>query len=208
MNGDIQSRDRFVGDDELRTQDQRASDPDPLALAARKLVWIATGGLPTQPDPLQHLAHQSLAFGAAPDPVRGQPLSHDLADGHSGVERADRILEDDLHVAAKILQVGAAQGQHVPTLEFDRAFRGLQKPEQSPPQSGFPAPRLANQSQGLSRHYLEVHAVHCTDLTDRALQDSPPDGEVLLDTVGAEQVLPATGGGRRRRHAQGATPTA
>src|ERR1700738_3109910 len=40
LNGDIEGRNRFVGDDELRRERERARDPDTLALAAGALVRV------------------------------------------------------------------------------------------------------------------------------------------------------------------------
>ena len=40
LNGNVERRNRFVGNDQLRFDCQRACDCDTLALAARKLMWI------------------------------------------------------------------------------------------------------------------------------------------------------------------------
>jgi len=39
--GDVERRDRFVENDEIRLERQGAGDTDPLTLAAGELVWVA-----------------------------------------------------------------------------------------------------------------------------------------------------------------------
>jgi hypothetical protein len=43
LDRDVQRRDGFVGDQELRLDGQRPGDPDSLALAAGELVRVAPG---------------------------------------------------------------------------------------------------------------------------------------------------------------------
>ena len=73
------------------------SRADPLALAPRQLVRIAQGHCGQEPGPVQERLHARLAgTPLGDDPVDAQGLGDDLADGHPRVERAVRILEDDL----------------------------------------------------------------------------------------------------------------
>jgi hypothetical protein len=39
LNRDVEGRDRFVADDQLRVERKRAGDADPLSLAAGEFVW-------------------------------------------------------------------------------------------------------------------------------------------------------------------------
>ena len=59
-----------------------------------------------------------------------ESLGNQIADLHSRIERADRVLEDDLHVAAHLLQVLALQRHHVDAVEAHSARRRLEQAEQ------------------------------------------------------------------------------
>ena len=108
LDRDVERGHRLVRDDELRIEDEGAREADPLALAAAELVRIAPGGLGAEADALEQLDHDLVALLAA-EAVDLQALADELAHGHPRVERADGVLEDDLHVAALPLQIGAAE---------------------------------------------------------------------------------------------------
>ena len=55
LDRDVERRHRLVGDDELRLQDERARDPDPLALAAAELVRVAVERVGAEADALEHV---------------------------------------------------------------------------------------------------------------------------------------------------------
>jgi hypothetical protein len=108
---------------ELRLQHERARDPDPLALAAAELVRVAVGSLGAQADALEHVGDELVAV-APRHAVDREPLADELLDRHPRVERADGVLEDDLHVAARGLQLDRDERRHVGALEEDLAAVG------------------------------------------------------------------------------------
>ena len=55
LHGDVESRHRLVGNDEVRLQDQGPGDADPLALAAGELVRVSVGVRRVEPDELEHV---------------------------------------------------------------------------------------------------------------------------------------------------------
>ena len=55
LNGNIQCRDRFVTDDEIRIDGQRTGDTDTLSLSAGKLMRIAGSVLGIQSDVIHQL---------------------------------------------------------------------------------------------------------------------------------------------------------
>src|SRR5439155_27078949 len=112
----IQSRNRFVSNDELRTQRKRAGNADALPLASAEFVRIAlqcrfiktngtqqlgnafaTGGGPT-------LSRKARKGCSSHRLVNNQRLGDHVFDAHAGIERAEWILKNDLHVGAKLLQ--------------------------------------------------------------------------------------------------------
>ena len=78
---------------------ERAGDGDALALAAGELVRVARRGGLGQADEAKQLATRTRALGARADAVHVERLADDRADLVARVERAERVLEDDLHVA-------------------------------------------------------------------------------------------------------------
>src|SRR5205823_5084476 len=134
-------RHRLVGDDELRPQHECARDPDPLALAAAELMRVALQRLRPEPDALEHVGDSVRAL-VAWYAVDGEAFADEIADAHARVERAHRVLEDDLHVAPRRLQRPARERGHVAALERDRAGGGLDQPQQRAPERRLAAARL------------------------------------------------------------------
>ena len=91
-------------------EDHRARDADALALAAAELVRVALQQLrrrgPRAPASRRPLAARRAALERRL--VHAQPLGDDLADRHARVEAAERVLEDDLQVAALRAQLARA----------------------------------------------------------------------------------------------------
>ena len=91
LDRDVERRDRLVGDDELRLQDERARDADALALAARELVRVAAAACsarrPTRSS--SSATRASRSFGAL-EPVDRERLADESRDGHARVERRER----------------------------------------------------------------------------------------------------------------------
>src|SRR5260370_9219164 len=108
---DIESRNRFIGDNELRPQGESAGDADALALATGELVRVAARGRFIHSNGTQKFPH-ALAAGIAAEVfasnflmkrllMKNKQLSDHVLYPVTRVERTERILEDNLHVAAK-----------------------------------------------------------------------------------------------------------
>src|SRR5919201_632744 len=93
---------RLIADDKLRLQGESAGDPDALALAARHLMRISVGEFRIETADREELADPSIAPRTiALDPVHHDRLGDDIANIHARVQRAVRILEDDLNPPAQ-----------------------------------------------------------------------------------------------------------
>ncbi len=100
LHRDVERRDRLVGDQELGLDRQRARDADPLALSAGELVRIAAERLRIH----AHQGHQparALERLRSGNAVVERALHDRLADRAARVERAVRVLEDDLDLRAE-----------------------------------------------------------------------------------------------------------
>ena len=91
----------FVAHDQLGAERQRAGDADALTLAARELVREVGHLARPQADAGEQGGDLGLAFLAVAHAVDQQRLRHDIARCHARVQRGERILEDDLHVAPR-----------------------------------------------------------------------------------------------------------
>ena len=114
-------------------------------------------------------------------------LADDVADAHPRIERADRVLEDDLHVPAHLLQRRALEGDHVDAVEADLARGRLEQPQQRASERRLAAAGLADEPDRLAAMDVEIDAVDGLQLGDGALQHPLLDGEVLLHAACREQ---------------------
>src|SRR5204863_8954892 len=126
LHAHVQRRGRLVEHNEPRLQDERAGDGDALALAAGEFVRIARAGRRIEPDLDELLVDHAAAFGLAGVLVDLQALADDLADRHARAERAERVLEDDLHLAAQWPDFALAQRLQVLLVELDAALAALE----------------------------------------------------------------------------------
>ncbi|CRX24549.1 hypothetical protein PAERUG_P54_1_London_24_VIM_2_04_13_04031 [Pseudomonas aeruginosa] len=99
LHRDVQRRDRFVGDDQLRVERQRAGDAEALALAAGELVRVTGHGVGGQADVLEQRGDPLAAFGQRQAVVNQQRLADQFQHRLARVERSVGVLEDHLHVA-------------------------------------------------------------------------------------------------------------
>ena len=183
---------------------ERARDADALALAAGEFVRIAAHVVGLQADRLEQLATRSVAarlrdFASL---WMMQRLADDRADRHARIERGERILEDDLHVAAQRAQrIARSSARHVLALEprprpsVGSISRRMQRPVVDLPQPGF-----ADQAERLAGAMSKRHAVDRMDAADLARQQAAGDGEIFL------QVADAAAGARSCRASSCVSP--
>src|SRR5215831_19226106 len=153
----------LVSHDEARLEGQGRRDADALALAARQLVGIALGEGGMEPDHLQQLADQATAARRVVLAVDLERLRDDAAHAHPRIERAEGILEDDLHALPRFPQLVGSEPHEVPSLEADMARAGLDETQDQSTCRRLATARLAHETQGLPRLEDEAHAVHRPD---------------------------------------------
>ncbi len=61
LDGDVERRDGFVADENLRFDGECTCDGDPLALAARELTWVAVRGRGLEADRLEQVGDPIVA---------------------------------------------------------------------------------------------------------------------------------------------------
>ena len=90
-----------------------------------------------------------------------EPFAHDRADGHARVERRERILEDDLHLAPQLAQRRArrATSTSLPS-NSTLARRRLDEAEDRAARRRLAAARFADEAERLAGRDVERDAVH------------------------------------------------
>jgi len=113
--------------------------------------------------------------------MNDERLADDAADRMAGVERGERVLEDDLHLAPQGPQRGALERRHVGAGEVDLAVRAVDQPHDAAAGGGFPAPGFADQPECLSGMDVKAHTIDGMDAIDLAGQHAALDREVLFE---------------------------
>ena len=208
LDRNVERGDRLVGDDEVRVERERPGDADPLALAARELVWVAFAEVRVEADRREQLADPLAPLGAVPDAVDLERLADDPRHVHPRVEAGVRVLEDHLHPAAHAPQGGPLEAREVDAVEHDPARCRPVQADDRPAGRALPTAGLADEAKRLAAPEREAHVVDRPDVADVALDDDPlGDREPDLQLVDPEQ-LPVRGrrptgrrgGGRLDRH--------
>ncbi len=104
----------------------------------------------------------------------GEGFAKDRADGHARIERRERVLEHDLHVAPHGAQVAAGKAKHVLAVKGDLAFAGFDEAQHAARRGGLAATGLADQSQRFAAVDRKRHAVHGVNAPDLARKQVRP----------------------------------
>ena len=97
----VERRRRLVGDDDPRVERQRPGDADALPLAAREGVRIALHGDRIEADEFEQSADLSSSAAPRACPLTYERIADDLLHRHARIERGERILEHQAHVAVE-----------------------------------------------------------------------------------------------------------
>ena len=99
LHRDIKRRDRFVAYQQFRFECQGAGDADALALSAGERVRIAVQVARIETDQRHQLLHHLGTVFLIADLMDNQWLRDDIKHRHPRVQRRERILEHELHLA-------------------------------------------------------------------------------------------------------------
>jgi hypothetical protein len=158
--------------------------------------------LRAQAHQLEELRDPLRARAPVPDPVHEKRLAHVVEDGHAGVQRAEGILEDHLHLRPQRPEFRGGQRRQVhdpavPGPKPDLAASRRQGPQDAPGRRGLAAPALADEPEGRALLDLQAHVVDRPHLSDDAPGEALLDGEELLEMPDGEE--------RRVRHVVSST---
>ena len=119
LHRNVQRRNRFVANHEFRIHDQGTRDTDALPLPAGKFVREAFPCPDREADQGEHIGNALGRVGGLT--VDRERFGHDVFDRHARVQRAVRVLKDNLHRPADFAQRLALQPPDILTGETDRA---------------------------------------------------------------------------------------
>src|SRR4051812_11325242 len=179
---------RLVEHDHLRVERERASEADPLPLAAGELVREAIRVFRAEADRAQQLV-DPLAAAVTVDAVHAQRLRDDLADRHTRIQRRVRVLEHDLKLAPDLAHLPPLEVRDVAAVEQDPAGRRLDQLDDCAAERRLPAARLADEAERLPRPDAQVNAVDRVHLADRALEEAGANREVLDEPLDAKDLV-------------------
>ena len=186
LDGDIQCRNRLVADNELRVQCESPSDADALALTAGKLVGIAGSMFTVEPHAIHEF--QDPMFALLPIAVHlmdVQRFADNVRDGHAGVQRRIRVLEDHRGLLAKFIDI--CLGTNRLALEANLARSRLVEMQERTPDRGLAAAGFTHQTESLTTANAEGHIVH--RLQGLGREHAGVDWKVLLQMADFDQSI-------------------
>src|SRR5581483_8334373 len=194
-------------DDEGRPERERAGEPHPLTLAARKLVRVAVGHTARKPDHLEEIEDAVAPLAPAARPVEPKRLLHAPCDRPPRIERGERVLEHHLELRPGAPGPSTPQDGHLDPPEPNRARGRRHEPDDGPPQSGLAAPGLADEPEGLALPHIQRDPVDRPDDPRRPPQDHPTrHREVHPEVLHVEKALSHATPSRRAGGGEGAKP--
>lgn len=158
LNRDVQRRHRFVGDQQLRLEHERARKGDALPLPAGEGVRhpVCGGGVETDPaEQFRHARFRSLPGKAADDRGFGQGAPN----GVPGIERRLRILENHLDEGAPLAGKQVFRPDDVVALKRETAAVPLQQARDDLAERRFAGAAFANQRQCFALPQRQIDAI-------------------------------------------------
>jgi hypothetical protein len=159
LDGDVECACWLIADDDIRAERKGARDGDALALATGELVGVAGAGIGGEAAADEELGGACGAILRGADGVDVEWLFDDVGDAHARIERAARILEDDLHAPSDGDEFGTLRGDHVSAMEMDGSLCDGDEAEDGAAEGGLAAAGLADDAQGFAGCEREGDAI-------------------------------------------------
>ncbi|MNC30823.1 hypothetical protein D3C75_791210 [compost metagenome] len=118
-----------------------------------------------------------------------QRLADNILDEKAGIQRAERVLKNNLHFFAQASHLPMTQSVNISAFEQHFSVCYTLEPEQQPSKSGLAAAGFANQAKGFTLTDGQAHAVNSLYLANGPVQQSFGDGEILFDIPYVNQYL-------------------
>ena len=112
---------------------------------------------------LPHPLVDALLIPAVIELLDDQGGGNGLADGHTGVEGGEGVLENDLHLPAQAFHLLGVHRQHILALEEHLAAGGLMEAQDGAAHRGLAAAGLPHHTQSLAGVNGKADVVHCME---------------------------------------------
>src|SRR4029077_5071218 len=130
---------------------------------AGKTVRVAPHIARIEPDEVEQFGNHILAQARVADAMDDQRPANDLTDAHPRVERAERVLKNELNPAAKILQPLSVERQDIgrdpPVVEHHRTGIRRQRTEQDLAQGRLATAAFAYEAETLAARDAQADTV-------------------------------------------------
>src|SRR5690606_9551227 len=148
LHGYVQCRYRFVTDQHIRIQRQRARNTDALTLPPGKLMRPAiSGSIRIQANGFHDLTYPRINTWALP---YTQTLSNDVTHLAARIQRGDRILKDHLQARTGLAQRFTGQTGQIATLEQHLPAARWRQLHDGSADSGFAATGFTHEAQSFA----------------------------------------------------------
>ena len=184
LHGRVERRRRFVGDEQIRREEQRRGDEQALPHATGELMREHRGG-PARvgdADAVQHRDRALVCLAAMRDAMHDERLHQVIAGAHRGIECLHRFLEDHRDAtAAQGAHLGLAQREQVDAIERDVGTGHPkdpvgQEPHEREPESALACARTSHKADAAAPLERERDAIEQPAL---AVASTGGDGESL-----------------------------
>ena len=135
LNGHIKRGNRLVADNNFWIDCKSPCDPYTLALPPGKLMRIAVEIVSAQTDNIEQFIYFLFRFLPGNNFMDCQRLVEHLADHHSGVQGAERVLEDHLYLTAQAAEITIADRFYsFAVIPYPSLDRNRSQPQERTPQ--------------------------------------------------------------------------
>ena len=162
---DVERRNRLIGHNKFRTQGESARDPDALPLSPAELMRKPGQHRLVEADGAEQFGNASPARRQTHRLVNHQRFADDIFHIHAGIKRPERVLKNDLHVAAQAAHLTVAGRKQVAAFKAHAAGSRLDQPQHQAAQSAFSRSRFADQAESFAGVNVERNIVHGADFS-------------------------------------------
>jgi len=165
----IKRRDGFVADNKLRPQCECTSYDNALPLSAAKLVWVTAQRRRVEANRTQEITNlgsivfpvsRGLAGIGSPVLMDYQWFGNRILHPHARIQRAERVLKNDLHISSMTPKFASARCQQVASSKTNCPESWFDESQDKTAQSAFAGAGLADQSQGFAGLNVERNIVY------------------------------------------------
>lgn len=160
LDGDIEGRDGFIGDDQIGTKGDSPGNSDPLPLSSAELMRIPESVLRMETDLLKKFRNPLGFFFSVSHAMDLQSLAHNLSHLHPRIKGFIGVLKDKLHMGSQSSHNLLTEGEDILTSEENLSRGGLNQSQDGLSCSGLSTATLSNQPERLPPPEDKRDAIH------------------------------------------------